>query len=133
MELTDAEKKSIRKEAAMLLEWAIVEIRSICGHPPRKTENALTTGEQAWIWAIADVSHNIPRLFGNEFYNCLQFSKLNELRQIKMLYAAHYAEIAGIGRADGWTTERIYAALYPQRFCSISLSSTGQSTGNDDA
>lgn len=130
--LTDSEKEAVRKEASRLLEWAILEIRSICGHPPHATEATLTTGEQAWIWAIAEFAHNIPHLFGDEFFNCLPFSKLDELRQLKKLYTDHYEEIAG-RHADGWTKERIYSVLFPQSFTNRSLCEDGQSTGNDDA
>lgn len=130
------EKDAMRKECVRLMQWAFTEIRFICGHVNptyfHKTETGLTSGEQAWIWALSEFSHNLPHLIEYDFSRPYFFFQMDEFKILMALYARHHEEIIG-RHAEGWTKERIYSLLFPQRFINSSLSETGQSTGKDDA
>lgn len=62
MELTDAEKETMRKECARLMQWAFTQIRFFCGYG-----TGLTAGEEAWIWTVAEFAHNLPHLVEYDF------------------------------------------------------------------
>lgn len=134
--MTDLEKKAMHEECLKLLQWSFVQIRYICGHVHPtyfyKSETGLTSGEQAWIWALAEFSHNIPHLIEYDFSQPLYFVQLDCLKLLHNIYMRNYEEIIGF-RAKNWTKERIYALLFPQSFNNTSLCEDGQSTGNDDA
>lgn len=125
--VSEEDREVMRDECLMLLQWAFVQIRFICG-----TEKGLTSGEQAWIWALAEFSHNIPHLLEHNFSRPLFFVQMDQMKCLQKLYMRHHEEIIG-RRAEGWTKERIYTLLFPQSISSNGLSGAGQSTGKDNA
>lgn len=108
------EEQAKRTEGGRLVQEAFVLIRSICGHVGpscfHSTESDLTSGERAWIWALAEFSHNIPRLMVHAFSDSFFSSQMDNLKKLLKLYAHHQSEIIG-RRAEGWTRERIYSLI----------------------
>lgn len=125
--VSNAEKEAMRQQCLMLLQWAFVQIRFICG-----TEKGLTSGEQVWIWALAEFSHNIPHLLEFDFSRPLFFVQIDQMKCLQKIYMRHHEDIIG-RRAKGWTKERIYTLLFPQSISSNGPSGAGQSTGKDNA
>lgn len=105
----------LRKKGVWLMSWAFMQIRYICGHG-NTTETGLTSGEQAWVWALAEFSHNIPRV-GSPFEDfppplSLSVRWIDALERLHKLYEQHQSDIIK-HRANGWTKKKICSALAP--------------------
>lgn len=115
--VSEEDREVMRDECLMLLQWAFVQIRFICGHAHpmffQTSQTGLTSGEQAWIWALSEFSHNIPHLLEYDFTRPLFFVQIDHLKKLQKLYVCHHEEIIN-RRAKGWTKERIYWSLFSQ-------------------
>ena len=83
--------------------WALTQIRLICADSNRqdaRTTDGLTSGEQAWIWALAEFSRNM--------------SDYRHYRRLRNLYLDHELEILE-RHANGWTGKRILDAIEKKR------------------
>lgn len=103
--VVEESKEAMREECLMLMQWAFTTIRFLCGYG-----TGLTAGEKAWIWALAEFSHNIPHLLEYDFSRPLFFVQIDRLKKLQKLYMRHHEEIIS-RRAKGWTKERIYWSL----------------------
>jgi len=111
----------LRKKGVWLMSWAFIQIRYICGHVNptyyHTTETGLTSGEQAWVWALAEFSHNIPRV-GCPFEDfppplSLSVRWIDALERLHKLYEEHQSDIIE-HKAKDWTKEKICSAIFSE-------------------
>jgi len=110
-----APMSELRKKGEGLMSWVFVQIRFICCNSDfGLTEKRLTIGEKAWIWALAEFAHNIPRVGSPFGYSpppiSLSVRWVEALERLYKLYQQHRSNIIK-DRAEGWTKERICSEI----------------------